>query len=93
MTAERDDERLWPRYAEPADLPAIEAVALEDRELPDTPYALLARDATLWPERTALTILPTSAPWTEPLRRTFGELLADVHRCANALHGFGCTTR
>ena len=89
MTPERGDEMLWPRYAEPGDLPAIEAVALADRGLPETTYALLARAATLWPERTALTVLPAAARWTEPLRRTFRELLADVHRYANALHALG----
>ena len=80
---------LWPRYANPGDLSAIEAVPLQDRGLPQTSYALLTRAATLWPERTAVTVLPEAARWTEPRRHTFGELLADVHRYANALHALG----
>jgi fatty-acyl-CoA synthase len=80
---------LWPRYASPGDLSVIEAVPLQDRGLPQTSYALLTRAATLWPERTAVTVLPEAARWTEPRRHTFGELLADVHRYANALHALG----
>ncbi len=80
---------LWPRYAEPSDLAAIETLPLEQRGLPSSTYALLARAATRWPERTALTVLPEAARWREPQRRTFGELLADVHRYANLLRRLG----
>ena len=80
---------LWPRYASPGDLAAIEAVPLQARGLPETTYALLARAATLWPDRTAVTVLPDAARWREPRRRTFAELLADVHRYANLLHALG----
>ncbi|WP_234038799.1 acyl-CoA synthetase [Micromonospora coerulea] len=80
---------LWPDYATPADLAAIEAVPLEARRLPESTYALLARAATRWPDRTALNVLPDAARWREPLRRTFIELLADVHRVANLFHDLG----
>ncbi|NES37540.1 acyl-CoA synthetase [Micromonospora sp. PPF5-17] len=80
---------LWPDYATPADLAAIEAVPLEARGLPESTYALLARAATRWPDRTALNVLPDATRWNEPQRRTFAELLADVHRVANLLHGLG----
>ncbi|WP_319461378.1 acyl-CoA synthetase [Micromonospora sp. RTP1Z1] len=83
------DDRLWPDYATPTDLAAIEAVPLEARGLPESTYALLARAATHWPDRTAITVLPDAAGWREPLRRTFAELLADVHRYANLLHDLG----
>jgi fatty-acyl-CoA synthase len=83
------DDLLWPRYAEPADLAAIEAVPLAARGLPESTYALLARAATRWPDRTAITVLPDAAGWREPQRCTFAELLADVHRCANLLHQLG----
>ena len=36
---------LWPRYTEPADLAAIEAVPLAQRGLPESTYALLSRAA------------------------------------------------
>ena len=80
---------LWPRYANPATWPVIEAVPLADRGLPESTYALLTRAATRWPERTAVTVLPEAARWPEPRRRTFAELLADVHRYANLLHRLG----
>ncbi|WP_262286346.1 acyl-CoA synthetase [Micromonospora sp. MA102] len=80
---------LWPDYATPADLAAIEAVPLEARGLPESTYGLLARAATRWPDRTAISVLPDAARWHEPLHRTFAELLADVHRYANLLHDLG----
>jgi fatty-acyl-CoA synthase len=79
----------WPAYAAPADLAAIEAVPLAERDLPESTYALLARAATTWPDRTAVTVLPDASRWREPVRRTFAELLADVHRYANLLHALG----
>ena len=89
MTTPAGEELLWPRYAEPTDLAAIEAVPLAARGLPESTYALLARAATRWPDRTAITVFPDAARWREPLRRTFAELLADVHRTANLLHRLG----
>ncbi|WP_433622029.1 acyl-CoA synthetase [Nocardia sp. CA-120079] len=83
------EELLWPRYAGPEDLAVIESVPLAARGLPESTYALLVRAATLWPERNAITVLPDAARWREPLRRSYGELLADVHRYANLLHELG----
>ena len=80
---------LWPRYATPADLTDIESIPLTERGLPESTYELLARAARLWPDRTALTVLPDATRWTEPSRRTFSELLSDVHKTANALHDLG----
>ena len=83
------DGLLWPRYADPADLAAIEAVPLEARGLPETTYALLASAAEQWPEKLAVTVLPDAGRWRDPLRRTFADLLADVHRYANLLYQLG----
>ena len=80
---------LWPHYADPADLAAIEAVPLEARGLPESTDALLARAAERWPERPAVTLLPSAVRWPDPLRSTFAELLADVHRYANLLYQLG----
>jgi fatty-acyl-CoA synthase len=82
-------EALWPLYATPGDLEAIESLPLADRGLPESTYALLSRAARLWPDRRAVTVLPDATRWSEPSFRTFGELLADVHRAANALHDLG----
>ncbi|MGW5517564.1 acyl-CoA synthetase [Nocardia africana] len=83
------EDLLWPRYTGPEDLAAIEVVPLAARGLPESTYALLVRAATRWPERTAITVLPDAARWRESLRRSYSELLADVHRYANLLHELG----
>ncbi|MEU8756451.1 acyl-CoA synthetase [Streptomyces chartreusis] len=79
----------WPRYDHPDDLAAIEATPLAARGLPATSYELLRRAADQWPERTALTVLPDAASWRTPRNRTHTDLLADVHRAANALRRLG----
>jgi fatty-acyl-CoA synthase len=83
------EDLLWPQYANPDDLDSVEAVPMERRGLPESTYALLARAATLWPDRTAITVLPDAARWREPHPRTFAELLGDVHRVANLFHDLG----
>ena len=80
---------LWPAYDGPGDLAAIEAVPLAERGLPGTTYELLTRAARLWPDRVALSVLPDATRWEQPVERTFADLLADVHRYANALHSLG----
>ncbi|WP_433725499.1 acyl-CoA synthetase [Nocardia sp. CA-129566] len=80
---------LWPRYESPGDLPDIESVPLAERGLPESTYALLTRAASRWPDRIALTVLPEAARWREPVRCTYSQLLADVHRYANLLHELG----
>lgn len=80
---------LWPSYDGPQDLAAIEETPLADRGLPATTYELLARAAHLWPDRTALSVLPDGDHWDQPGERTFAEMLADVHRVANAFHALG----
>jgi fatty-acyl-CoA synthase len=80
---------LWPRYSDPADIVAIESIPLAERGLPESTYAALERAAALWPERRAVTVLPDATRWTEPTYRTFGELLADVHKTANMLRDLG----
>lgn len=83
------NDLLWPPYDAPSDLTAIEAVPLADRGLPGSTYSLLARAAMLWPDRVAVSVLADAARWEQPSQRTFGELLADVHRTANLLHSMG----
>ena len=84
-----NQDLLWPGYAEPADIAAIEAVPLEARGLPDSTYDLLARAAWQQPHHPAITVLPGAARWRDPQQSTFAELLADVHRYANLLHRLG----
>ena len=88
MTDNLTSRLLWPTYATPADLAAIEAVPLADRGLPETTYALLTGAAARWPDRIAVRVLPEAARWREPLSRTFAELVGEVHRYANLLYRF-----
>ncbi|BBZ54426.1 hypothetical protein MPHO_14180 [Mycolicibacterium phocaicum] len=80
---------LWPSYSSPNDLATIESVPLSERGLPSSTYAMLVRAAKLWPERIAVTVLPDGTRWEHPVRRTFGELLHDVHQSANLLYHLG----
>ncbi|MBI3217868.1 MAG: AMP-binding protein, partial [Mycobacterium sp.] len=59
------------------------------RGLPDSTYALLQRAAARWPERTAFQVLADAEHWEQPVSVSFGELLTDVHRIANALRHLG----
>lgn len=84
-----NNDLQWPTYERPSDLPIIESVCLEDRGLPTSTYHLLRRAAELWPDRTAVTVLPEATRWREPANHTYSGLLADVHRTANFLHHLG----
>ena len=80
VAALRHPSTTWPRSRPSRWRPAA---------CPRPPTRCSHRAATRWPDRTAITVLPEAARWREPLRRTFAELLADVHRYANLLHGLG----
>ncbi|MDT5067843.1 MAG: fatty-acyl-CoA synthase [Mycobacterium sp.] len=82
---------LWPRYASPSDIADIEAIPLAQRGLPESTYAVLTRAAALWPDRTAVSVMPTADRWQQASARTFSELLTDVHKAANMLHDNGIT--
>jgi fatty-acyl-CoA synthase len=82
-------DALWPDYASPDDLAEIESIPLADRGLPDSTYAVLERAAALWPDRPAVTVLPDGVRWQQPARRTFAQLLSDVHKTANLLRELG----
>ncbi|MEW2357188.1 acyl-CoA synthetase [Spirillospora sp. NPDC029432] len=69
----------------PEDVPAIEAVPLADRDLPAGTYELLTRTARAHPDHPALHLLgENGAGWRNAPTWTFGHLLEEVHRAANA---------
>lgn len=80
---------LWPTYDQPGDLKTIESLALEDRGLPGSTYDVLARAAMLWPDRQALTVLPSAEQWTRGEAVGFAQLRDQVHRIANLFHQHG----
>ncbi|MEV6856906.1 AMP-binding protein [Streptomyces microflavus] len=73
---------LWPDYSSPSSLAEIEQVALSDRNLPASTYAVLERAAELWPDRPAMTFLPRADAWDAGATRTYAELRAEVDRIA-----------
>ncbi|MGW7067139.1 acyl-CoA synthetase [Streptomyces sp. NPDC054855] len=73
---------LWPDYSSPSSLAEIEQVALSDRCLPASTYAVLDRAAGLWPDRPAMTFLPGADTWESGVTRTYAELRAEVDRIA-----------
>jgi fatty-acyl-CoA synthase len=80
---------LWPVCDGPEDLARIEEVSLQERGLPASTYDVLARAASLWPERPAVSFFPSAERWREISTRTFAELVADVHRLAHVLATLG----
>lgn len=80
---------LWPAYDQPGALTTIESIALEDRDLPGSTYDVLARAAALWPDRPALTMLPSAERWTRGETVSFEQLRDQVHRIANLFHRHG----
>ena len=82
-------DQLWPRYATPWDLPEIEEIPLSARGLPESTYDVVMRAAALWPDRTAITVLPDARNWQQPVARTFSQLARDVTRTANMLRAYG----
>jgi fatty-acyl-CoA synthase len=84
-----DSDLLWPVYDQPGALTAIESIALEDRGLPASTYDVLARAAALWPDRPALTVLPSAGQWKRGETVSFAQLRDQVHRIANLFHRHG----
>ncbi|MCX2714430.1 acyl-CoA synthetase [Mycolicibacterium sp. J2] len=82
-------DTLWPDARSPHDVAIIEQVPLQSRGLPASTYDLVLRAGRLWPDRTALTVLPDGADYLSNATRTFGQLAADVTRSAKVLQYFG----
>ncbi len=80
---------LWPAFSGPSQLAEVERVQLSARGLPGSTYELVRRAGELWPDRTAVSVLPNAAGFHDPFVRTFGELACDVHRAANVLARLG----
>lgn len=74
----------------PEDLPAVEAVPLDERDLPASTYDLLRRTATARPDLPALHLLGEDGRhWREAVCWSYGTLLENVHRAANAFLALG----
>ncbi|WP_431309270.1 acyl-CoA synthetase [Gordonia prachuapensis] len=83
------DQTMWTAYETPDDVARVESIPLQDRGLPDSTYRVLERAATLWPDRTAISVIPDAARWRDPVELTFGQLHREVSRLAGALAEHG----
>ncbi len=76
-------------FATLADIEALERSALSAVAPHRTPYELIHATAERFPEREAFTFLPDAGINTPPQRVTYRELLAHIHRAANAFRALG----
>ncbi len=74
-----------------ADLAAVEAVPLGERDLPASTYDLLARSAARYTDQPALYLLGEGTDWRDARCWRYGELFAQVTRAANLYHSLGLT--
>jgi fatty-acyl-CoA synthase len=72
-----------------ADIEALEHTPNEEAIPARTTYGLIARAARQFPERTAFTYLPDGELATAPLRVSYAQLLAQIHRAANLFRRLG----
>lgn len=72
-----------------ADIQAIEAIPLAERDLPNSTYELIGRSAQRAPDATALTFLLQGSEDEQPFSLSYHEFFAKVTQTANALHRLG----
>lgn len=73
------------------DVIAIERVPYSSRGFAETSYEIIRRSAEKYSDRIAVRYLDTGNLNEEPLSWTYRELLAGIHRAANAFTGLGLT--
>ncbi len=76
-------------FATLADIEALERSPLSAVAPHRTPYQLIRATAERFPDREAFTFLPDAGLDTAPQRVTYCELLAHIHRAANAFRALG----
>ena len=76
-------------FATLADIEALEGRPLSEVATHRTPYQLIRSTAERFPDREAFTYLPDAGLDTLPQRVSYRELLASIHRAANAFRALG----
>lgn len=71
------------------DIELIEQVSLQQRGMPDSTYELIRQSARRAPDAIAMTFLMQGTADETPWQLSYGELLAQVTRTANAFHRLG----
>lgn len=72
-----------------ADIEALERTPYDEAIPARTTYGLIARAAQRYADRTAFSYLPDGELATAPLRTSYRELLANIHRAANLFRRLG----
>jgi len=88
-TAARSAEAAAGTFRGLADIEALERTPYEEAIPARTTYGLIARAAQRFGGRTAFSYLPDGELATAPVRITYAQLLAQVHRAANLLRRLG----
>ncbi len=76
-------------FASLADIEALEQRPLQEVAPQRTPYGLIRAAAERFPEREAFTFLRDADLTSAPQRVSYRELLANIHRAANAFRALG----
>lgn len=71
------------------DVRRLEQVPLAQAVPVRSTYEIFVNSARAFSDRTAITFLRTADPADEPVRMTYAQLLAGIHRTANLLHRLG----
>ncbi len=72
-----------------ADIEEIEKTPLEERLTVTNTYDMIKQGASIDPDAPAMSLLLSGDQFDQPLRVTYGELLAKVTQTANLLHDLG----
>jgi len=72
-----------------ADVQRLEQTPLSQALTVRSTYEIFRNSAAAFGDKTALTFLRTGNPADEPIRWSYAELLAGIHRTANLLHRLG----
>ncbi|CAM5498573.1 acyl-CoA synthetase [Leifsonia shinshuensis] len=78
-----------PRLADAADLAAIEAIPLAERNIPATTWEIVTEAAARFPAAAASTWVPDPSRFTEAVTVSFEELRSQAIRSANVFVGLG----
>lgn len=71
------------------DIKALETKPWEDVAPAQSTYELLASAAARWPDKAAITFLPTGALDDKPVHITFKQMMGRIHQAANMFNAMG----
>lgn len=72
-----------------SEVEVIEAVPIDEQDIPRTTYGLLVQSAERFGDATAIHVLPAEGDYREPVTFTYRDLLTRVNRIANLFTALG----